>query len=152
MAFPLDRSKYVSVGARKNLDFLDTTPPPTVYEKCHWRCTLCGLEYFKTYRAVYLGKNGCRCQNGMSLPLDAYRKVEKQFQISLVSPKPNNYSVPVEWYSTRTRKRVAISYADLYRMTKKTAAKLEELGVRRTGVNSFEFIYTELGEPEEVYG
>lgn len=153
MAFPLDKSKYIEVGAKKGLDFVDTTPPATVYDKCNWVCKVCGLKYYKTYRAVYLGAHGCRCQNGMSLPRETYAKIEKTFGIILVSKKPNNYTTPVDWYSTRTKERVSLSYNDIKRMSKKAVFGLERLGVKRTGKHTFEMFTTlVVPEQEEVYG
>src|SRR5690349_10086777 len=113
MAFPLSRRQYVEVGDEKNLNFLDNTPPATVYEKCNWNCKLCGKHYYKTYRAVYLGKFGCRCQNSMSMPVERYEQLAEELQILFVGVKPVNIFEPTTWYSPRTGKKVTATYHDL---------------------------------------
>lgn len=139
MAFPLDRSSYVKVGADKGLEFLDELAPATVYDKCNWRCTLCGLSYYKTYRAVYLGKHGCRCQNGMSMPVEKYQELEKKFNIKLLA-KANNFLHPSEWFSPATGKTVMVSYYQLVNAPYKHRELLRELGIeiedRETRANS----------------
>lgn len=129
MAFPLDKSKYIEVGLAKNLDLIDEIPPPTVYDKCNWRCKLCGLEYHKTYRAVYLGEFGCRCQNSMSLPVERYRELEEKYKITMTSIKPNNFRNPATWYSTRTNKWIEASFFDLNELNPKGRLALNQLGV-----------------------
>lgn len=128
MAFPLDRSTYVKVGADKGLEFLDELAPATVYDKCNWRCMECGLKYHKTYRAVYLGKHGCRCQNGMSMSIQKYMELEQRFNIKLLS-KSNNSLQPSRWYSPVTGNTVNVSYYQLVNAPLKNAELLAELGI-----------------------
>lgn len=128
MAFPLDRSAYVKVGADKGLEFLDELAPATVYDKCNWRCMECGLTYNKTYRAVYLGKHGCRCQNGMSMSITKYMELEQKFNIELIS-KSNNFMKPSKWYSPVTGNTVMVSYYQLVNAPLKNAELLLQLGI-----------------------
>lgn len=128
MAFPLDRSAYVKVGADKGLEFLDELAPATVYDKCNWRCMECGLTYNKTYRAVYLGKHGCRCQNSMSMPIEKYMELEQKFNIELIS-KSNNYKQPSKWYSPATGNTVMASYYQIVYAPLKNVELLASLGI-----------------------
>lgn len=128
MAFPLDRSTYVKVGEAKGLEFLDELAPATVYDKCNWRCGNCGLVYNKTYRAVYLGKHGCRCQNGMSMSVEKYTELEQKFNIELIH-KANNYKQPSKWYSPVTGNTVMASYYQIQYAPLKNIELLAELGI-----------------------
>lgn len=128
MAFPLDRSAYVRVGEEKGLEFVDELAPATVYDKCNWRCEVCGLTYHKTYRAVYLGKHGCRCQNGMSMSWEQYRELEEKFNIQLIA-KANNYKQPSKWYSPVTGETVMASYYQIQYAPLKNIELLKRLGI-----------------------
>lgn len=119
MARALNRPEYEKVGQAKLLDFLDEQPPFSVYERCNWRCQLCGKTYHKTYRAVYLGEFGCRCQNSLSLPVSRYEALARELGFIFVGPKPVNVRVPTEWL-TANGSKIQASYIYLKTQKEKT--------------------------------
>lgn len=127
MAFPLDKSSYIKAGDDKGLFFTDDIAPPTVYDKCNWSCQTCGRKYFKTYRAVYLGKHGCRCQNSMSISLERYEEVAVRYGLKLVR-KANNYTEPSTW-RTVNGDFCELSYYELVHAPYKSREKLRLAGV-----------------------
>jgi hypothetical protein len=64
-------SMYRAKGLEVKLEYLGPLPA-RVTDKTHWKCLVCGKLHFKTYRALCLRPNGCRCQSPTTLDKSKY--------------------------------------------------------------------------------
>lgn len=62
---------YRIKGLEVKLQYLGPLPA-RVTDKTHWKCLVCGKAHFKTFRALCLRPNGCRCQSPTTLDRSKY--------------------------------------------------------------------------------
>lgn len=112
---PLSRSDYIQAGHEKGLEFIGQITPASVMEKTSWRCLNkgCGKTMRKSYRAVKYHKNGCTCQNSITLKAADYEACASDLGIGWVGPNaPRNSKAPTVWIG-KNGQRVEASYHQL---------------------------------------
>lgn len=97
--------------------------PARVTDKTWWQCKNCGKRRFKTYRALCLRPNGCRCGSATTLSKNKYLEAAARFGITFVPTSgllPPNTKTKTQWVGPSGDTVNATYHEIAYKMSKRT--------------------------------
>jgi hypothetical protein len=115
-------SMYITKGNEVKLTYLGPLPA-RVTDKTNWQCKVCGKKHFKTYRALCLRPNGCRCWSNTTLGKEKYEKAAEDAGIRFAPNKgllPPNTKTKTQWIGPSGKVVNATYHEIAYKMSKRT--------------------------------
>src|SRR5687768_7523365 len=92
-------TQYITKGNEVGLKYIGPLPA-RVTDKTNWQCKHCQKNHFKTYRALCLRPNGCRCQSSTTLGKEKYEQAAQDAGIEFVPLNgilPRNTKTKTQW-------------------------------------------------------
>lgn len=117
---------YIAKGNEVGLKYLGPLPA-RVTDKTYWQCKHCPRKHFKTYRALCLRPNGCRCQSATTLGRPKYEEAAVRQNISFVPTNnvlPPNSKTKTQWLGPSGVIVDATYHEVAYKMPKRVATAL----------------------------
>jgi hypothetical protein len=115
-------TQYITRGNEVKLKF-EGPLPARVTDKTNWTCLRCGKKHFKTYRALCLRPNGCRCGSATTHNPSKYQEAAAKLGIEFIPTSgllPPNTKTKTQWRGP-SGEIVSATYHEIaYKMSKRT--------------------------------
>lgn len=113
---------YITKANEVGLEYLGPLPA-RVTDKTNWRCKRCGKKHFKTFRALCLRPNGCRCGSSTTLDQSKYEQAAEAVGIRFAPTQghlPPNTKTKTQWIGPSGDVVNATYHEIAYKMSEKT--------------------------------